>query len=165
MKMLTGRRMRTAILAGFAALLVYAAVAAAAVETREQYKVLVEPICQKNKQASDRLLKGVKNLVKQNKLKLAGEKFAKAATALEKTQKELAQVEQPPADTAKLGKWLTEIKSEVALMRTISRKFKAGDKSKATSLAVKLQNNANKANNLVIVFQFHYCKIDPSQYT
>jgi hypothetical protein len=165
MTMLTGKRMRTAILAGFAALLVYATVAAAAVETRAEYKALVEPICQKNKQASDRLLTGVKDLVKKNKLKQAGEKFAKAATALEKTQKELAAVEQPAADSAKLTKWLSEIKSEVALMRTISAKFKAGNKSKATSLAVKLQNNANKANNLVIVFQFKYCKIDPSKYS
>ena len=50
-------------------------------------------------------------------------------------------------------------------MRTISAKFKAGNKSKATSLAVKLQNNATKANNGVIIFQFNYCKIDPSKYT
>ena len=53
-------------------------------------------------------------------------------------------------------------------MKTIAANFnkntKAG-KSKATSLAVKLQNNATKTNNNVIVFQFNYCKIDPSKYT
>jgi hypothetical protein len=144
---------------------VFAAFAMAEEPTRTTYKAEVEPICKTNKEASDRLLTGVKKLVKQDKLKQAGEKFAKAANALEKAQKQLAAVPQPPADTAKLSKWLSEIKSEVALMRTISSKFKAGNKSKATSLAVKLQNNANKANNLVIVFQFTYCKIDPSKYT
>ena len=161
----TSKRVRRSALAGFAALMVFATVAVAAVETKEEYKALVEPICKKNKQESDRLLKGVKDLVKKDKLKLAGERFAKAANALERTQKQLAAVEQPPAYSAKLTKWLAEIKKEVSLMRTISAKFKAGNKSKATSLAVKLQNNATKANNLVIVFQFNYCKIDPSKYT
>jgi hypothetical protein len=161
----TSKRLRWSALAGLAALMVSAAVAVAAVETKEEYKALVEPICKKNKQESDRLLKGVKNLVKKDKLKQAGERFAKAANALERTQKELAAVEQPPAYTAKLSKWLSEIKAEVSLMRKISAKFKAGNKSKATSLAVTLQNNATKANNGVIIFQFNYCKIDPSKYT
>ena len=159
------KTIRRTALAGFAALMVFAAVAVGAVETKEEYKALVEPICKKNKQESDRLLKGVKDLVKRDKLKTAGEKFAKAANALERTQKELAAVEQPPAYASKLTKWLSEIKAEVSLMRKISAKFKAGNKSKATSLAVTLQNNANRANNGVVIFQFNYCKIDPSKYT
>jgi uncharacterized protein YbaP (TraB family) len=148
-----------------AVLLAFAAVAMAEGPSREEYKAQVEPICKTNQEASNRILTGVKTLVKKNKLAQAGQAFAKAATALEKAQKQLAAVPQPPADSAKLTKWLSEIKAEVALMRTISKKFKAGDKSKATSLTVKLQNNANKANNLVIVFQFKYCKIDPSKYS
>jgi hypothetical protein len=147
-----------------AALLVFASVAVAETN-REEYKAQVEPICKTNQDASNRILTGVKELVKKNKLAQAGQAFAKAAMALEKAQKQLAAVEQPAADSAKLTKWLSEIKSEVSLMRTISTKFKAGNKSKATSLTVKLQNNANKANNLVIVFQFKYCKIDPSKYS
>jgi hypothetical protein len=132
--------------------------------TRDSYREAVEPICKTNKQASDRILSGVKDMVKKDKLVQVSQAFAKAATALEKAQKQLAAVAQPPADVAKLTKWISEIKGEVALMKTISAKFKQGNKSKATSLAVKLQNNANKANNLVIAFQFNYCKIDPSRY-
>ena len=157
------KTLRRALLAGAAALLVFAAIAVA--DERDDYKAQVEPICKTNQETSDRILTGVKKLVKQDKLAQAGQRFAKAASALEKAQKQLAAVPQPPADATRLTKWLTEIKNEVALMRTISKKFKAGNKSKATSLAVKLQNNATKANNLVIVFQFKYCKIDPSKYT
>lgn len=157
-----------ALFAGVASLLVFAAIAAADTAERETYKAAVEPICKSNKAAADRLLGPVKGLVKKDKLKQAGEAFTKAANELEKTQKKLVAVPQPPSDAAKLGKWLTEIKAEVSLMRTIASNFnkntKAG-KSKATSLAVKLQNNATKANNNVIVFQFDYCKIDPSKYT
>jgi hypothetical protein len=154
-----------ALFAAVSSLLVFAAIAVADTAEREAYKAQVEPICKSNKAAADRLLGPVKGLVKKDKLKPAGTAFGKAATELEKTQKKLVAVPQPPSDAAKLTKWLSEIKSEVSLMKTISQKFLAGDKSKATSLAVKLQNNATKANNGVIVFQFNYCKIDPSKYT
>ena len=152
-----------ALVASVASLLVFAAVAVAI--ERPEYKELVEPICKTNKEASDRLLSGVKKLVKEDKLKQAGTAFKKAGAALEKAHKQLSAVEKPVADTAKLTKWLSEIKAEAALMKTISTKFFQGDKSKATSLAVKLQNNANKANTGVIVFGFRYCKIDPAKYT
>jgi len=152
-----------AAFAGIASLLVFAAVAVAI--ERPEYVAQVEPICKKNKEASDRYLKPVKQWVKQDKLKQAGTAFKKAALALEKAQKELSAVEKPAADSAKLTKWLSEVKAQVALMKTISAKFLAGNKGKATSLTVKLQNNANKANTLVIAFSFNYCKIDPSKYT
>ena len=155
LKLLTG---------ALAAMLVFAAFATADTAERDAYKAEVEPICKTNKEESERDLKGVSKLVKENKLKPAGVAFSKAASALEKAQKQLAAVPQPPSDAAKLGKWLSEIKAEVSLMRTISSKFKAGNKAKATSLVVRLEKNATKANNQVIVFGFNYCKIDPSKY-
>jgi hypothetical protein len=145
--------------------LALAGTALAAETSREEYKAAVEPICKTNKQESEKYLAGVQTLVKKDKLKQAGESFSKAAAALEKTEKQLAAVPQSSGDEAKLGKWLADVKAEVSLMRRIAAKFKAGEKSKGASLAVKLQNNANKANNVVIVFRFNYCKIDPSQYT
>jgi hypothetical protein len=134
-------------------------------QTRESYVASVEPICKTDKAASDHYLSGVKSLVKQDKLKLAGTDFGKAASALEKAEKQLAAVPQPPADASKLNQWLSGIKGEVSLMRTVGKAFKAGQKGRGTSLAVELQNNANKVNNLVIPFQFKYCRIEPSQYT
>jgi hypothetical protein len=156
--------MRRLLAASLAAMLVFAAVAAAET-TRDEYKERVEPICKKNKEESERFLKGVKQLVKKNKLKPAGAAFSKAANALEGAEKQLAGVEQPGADAAKLGKWLSDIKGEVTLMRQIAAKFKAGNKAKGSSLSVKLQHNATTANNLVIAFQFKYCKIDPSEFS
>jgi hypothetical protein len=147
-------------------LLLFAAPFAFAAETtRSEYVAAVEPICKTNKHASDKYLKGVRNLVKQDKLDQASQRFSKAAAALEKARKQLALVPQPPADAAKLAKWLAGIKSEVGLMRTIAAKLKQGNKAKATSLVVRLTHDANATNNLVIVFQFNYCMIDPSKYT
>jgi hypothetical protein len=147
------------------ALALLAVPAFAAEQTREGYVAAVEPICKANKQSSDRYLKGVKALVKNDKLAQASQNFTKAAAALEKAQKQLAAVPQPPADTAKLTKWLAGIKEEIAQMRTIATKLKQGDKGKASALAVRLQHNATQTNNQVIAFQFDYCNIDPSQYS
>lgn len=154
------------VMAAFAAMLVFASVAAAEI-SKDEYKAQVEPICKTNQTASDKYLKDVRSLVKKDKLKKAGENFSKAAKALEKAQKQLAAVEQPPADAAKLTKWLKGIKEEVGLMKTIAANLKKNTKAgktKATSLVVKLENNARATNNLVISYQFKYCKIDPAKY-
>jgi len=154
------------VMAAFAAMLVFASVAAAEI-SKDEYVAQVEPICKTNKQASDKYLKGVRNLVKKDKLKKAGQNFAKAAAALETAHKQLSAVEQPPADAAKLTKWLKGIKEEVSLMKTIATNLKKNTKagkSKATSLVVKLEKNANSTNSIVIGFNFNYCKIDPSKY-
>jgi hypothetical protein len=74
-------------------------------------------------------------------------------------------VPQPPADAAKLIKWLAGIRAEAKLMRTIAAKLAQGNKARASSLAVRLQHNATQTNNLVIAFQFNYCRIDPARYT
>jgi hypothetical protein len=157
--------MRPALLAALAALMLLAVPAFAAETTRDEYKERVEPICKTNKQESERFLKGVKTMVKKDRLKQAGAAFLKAAKALERAEKQLALVPQPAADSVKLGKWLSDIKGEAALMKRIAAKFKAGNKSKGSSLSVKLTHNATVANNLVIAFQFHFCKIDPSKFS
>jgi hypothetical protein len=160
--------MKRTILTVLAALIAFASLASIASGTPEEraaYKTEVEPICKTNKEASEKYLKGVKTMVKNNKLKQAGTAFSKAAAALEKAQKALAAVHQPPEDSAKLTKWLSDIKGEVSLMKTIAAKFKAGDKSKGSSLTVKLTHNANVANSLVIAYQFDNCKIDPSKFS
>jgi hypothetical protein len=144
--------------------LALAAPALAAETTRDEYKAAVEPICQSNKKASDRYLKGVRKLVKESKLKQAATHFIEAAAALEKTEKQLALVPRPTADEARLAKWLAGIDGEVALMRKIATKLNQGNAGKASSLSVKLTHDATTTNNQVIAFTFDYCKIDPSRY-
>jgi hypothetical protein len=156
--------MKSIATTAFLALALLAVPAFAAEQTREGYVAAVEPICKANKQSSDRYLKGVNALVKNDKLAQASQNLTKAAAALEKAQKQLAVVPRPPADAAKLTKWLAGIKAEVAQMRTIATKLKQGDKSKASYLAVKLQDNARQTNNQVLAFEFNYCNINPAQY-
>jgi hypothetical protein len=133
--------------------------------TRDEYKTQVEPICKKNSEANEKILTGVRNLVKENKLKPAGAKFLKASTALKTTYNELKAVEQPAEDAAKLTKWLGYVKTEASLFKSGGNALKAGNKSKAQKFVNQLNSNANLANSTVLAFGFHYCKFEPSKYT
>jgi hypothetical protein len=150
----------------FAAMFLLAGTSLAfAEETRDTYKAQVEPICKRNAEADSRILKGVKANVKDDKLKLAATQFAKAATALKKALNQLKAVPKPPADAARLTKWLGYVKTEVELFEQVSKKLKAGQKSSAQRLSIRLTSTVNRANNEVLAFEFKYCRVNPSQFT
>jgi hypothetical protein len=149
-----------------AASLYFAAGSLAATEvTRDSYREAVEPICQTNTQANERILAGVRKEVKANKLAPAAAQFVRAATALKQTQRQLAAVPQPSADQAKLAKWLGAVKLEATLFEQIAAQLRAGKKGAAEHSVAKLTSNAAKANNQVIAFEFHYCRFEPSRFT
>ena len=111
-----------------AALLLAIAAPAAMALTRDEYKAKVEPICKKNSEANDKILKTVRKEVKEDKLKTAGAKFIKASNALNATYNELKAVEQPAEDAAKLTKWLGYVKTEADLFKSGGNALKAGNK-------------------------------------
>jgi hypothetical protein len=133
--------------------------------TRDTYKAAVEPICKTNTEANEKILKGVRQEVKAGKLKAAGTQFAKAASALNNAYAQLKAVPQPPADAAKLAKWLAYVKTEAKLFGEAAAALKANNKTRAQTIVVKLTHNANLANNQVISFGFRYCKLEPSKFT
>ena len=148
-----------------AAFLALAQMAFAADISRDQYKTSVEPICQANTKANERILKGVKAQVKQGKLRPAAVKFNKAGLALKKTYNQLRALPQPTADEAKLAKWLAYVKTEADLFVKVGKKLKAGKKGAAQTLVNKLTTNANQANATVLAFNFRYCRFEPSKFT
>lgn len=144
--------------------IVPAAIAAEGELTRDEYVARVEPICKSNAQANSRILKGVKEQVKQDELVPAGKRFIKAASALGTTVGKIAAVPQPSADAAKLTKWIGYLEKEQGFLLQIGKKLKAKDKYHAEKLAGELNRNNNKANNTVISFNFHECRIDSSRF-
>jgi hypothetical protein len=140
------------------------ALAADLEEERQAYKTQVEPICKQNRQANERVLKGVKQNIRAGKLKLAATQFAKGAAALKKARTQLAAVPKPAADSARLTKWLGLIKDEVELFEHVSRKLKAGDERGAQRMALQLTGTVNRANNTVLPYEFKYCRVQTSQF-
>lgn len=133
-------------------------------EERQTYKSQVEPICKQNREANERVLKGVKQNIKNGKLALAGTQFAKGAVALKKARAQLAGVPKPAADSGRLTKWLGLIKTEVELFENVSKKLKSGDKRGAQRMALQLTTTVNKANNTVLAYEFRYCRVQTSQF-
>jgi hypothetical protein len=155
----------TASLVALTALALLASLAVAAEVTRDSYRETVEPICQANTKANERILAGVRTEVKGGKLAPAAAQFARAAKALRKTQRQLAAVPSPPADQARLSKWLAKVSVEASLFEKIAAQLRLGQKSAAERTVAKLTSNADQANNLVIPFEFHYCRFEPSRFT
>lgn len=147
-----------------AAALLWAVPSLAAETTREDYVKAVEPICKANTEANEKILKGVRAKVKAGKLDAAARQFAGAARALKRTRTQLLQVPQPPADAARLTKWLGYVKTEVALFEAVSRKLAKGEETAAQKMVVRLISNARQANNQVLDFEFRYCRFQPSKF-
>jgi hypothetical protein len=148
-----------------AALTCIVTLAAAAEVTRDSYRAEVEPICKQNTEANERIFKGVRAEVKADKLKPAAKKFAKAAAALAQTVRELKAVPRPPADTTQVGKWLATVEEEANYFNRVASYLKAGNKNKAQRMIVRLTSNAQRANNMVLTFGFHFCRLEPSRFT
>jgi len=130
----------------------------------DEYVDAVEPICKANTEANSRILTGVKDQVKKGKLVPAGKRFIRASGALGKSVTQIAKVPKPEEQAAKLTKWVGYLKNEKGFLQSIGKALKAGDKYKAQKLAVKLNDNNNKANNTVISFGFKECRIDSSRF-
>lgn len=153
------------ILSFVAVLVLLGAVPSMAAEaTRESYVAAVEPICKANTEANEKILKGVRAKVKAGKLDAASKQFFAAARALKRTRAQLLQVPKPPADAARLTKWLGYVKTEVQLFEAVGRKLAKGEATAAQKMVVRLVSNARQANNQVLDFEFRYCRFQPSKF-
>ena len=157
--------MRRAIFTTMAAAALLAVPLASAAElTRDEYVARAEPICKANTEANKRIFAGAKEQVKAGKLKAASTHFKRAAGAFNKTIAQLGAVPEPPADEAKLTKWLSYLQIESSYLVKIGKALAAEDKGAAQTLSVRLNRNSNLANNTVLAFGFDYCKIDPARF-
>jgi hypothetical protein len=152
-------------LLGAAVLAAAVATAPAAEQTRTSYREAVEPICKADTEANERILAGVRQEVREGKTGPAAARFTRAAKALRKAIAELKAVPVPAADAARLSKWLGKVSNEAGYFEAVGRKLKAGDKAGAQKLVAKLTTEADAANNVVLPFEFEYCRLEPARFT
>lgn len=132
--------------------------------TREEYAAEVEPICKRNTEANDKILKGVRAQVTQGQLKQAGARFGKASAALKGAITQLRAVAQPQEDRKTLSTWFGYLGDEAKLLGETGTKLRHGDKRGALRLSSSLVKVANQANAEVLEFPFHYCRSSPSKF-
>jgi hypothetical protein len=133
--------------------------------TRAGYREAAEPICQKNTEANERILVGVRADVRQERLGVAAAKLGRAAGALEEALAQLRALPPPAADQARLAKWLEYVKQEVGYFELASQQLKAGKKTAVSKTVVRLTRTAGRANAQVVPFAFKYCRFQPSRFT
>lgn len=160
---MSSKKLVVSLVMGFALLGAVPGVAADEAE-QKTYKEAVEPICKANTEANERILEGVKAKVKAGKLDAASKQVFAAARALKRARAQLLQVPKPAEDATRLTKWLGYVKTEVQQFEALGRKLANDEKNAAQKMVVRLYSTAKQANNLVLDYEFRYCRFQPSKF-
>jgi hypothetical protein len=153
-----------AIAAVLFATLAVAAVAHGAEEpTREHYLATVEPICKRDREASERILGGTKEAIREGKLKVAGRQLIRASRHFGEAIRELVAVPRPPADEAKLQKWFKFLRILRDRIRQTGVYYKEGEELRATHESIAAERTGNAANNVSYSLKFRHCRLGRSR--
>ena len=158
-----------AILAATVALLTTAPAAFAEEgPTRAEYVEQVEPICQANTEANERILQNVKQRAQskqQQQVSRAGGQFIHASKAFSGAVAKLAHVPRPVADAPRLQKWFKHLRIVGTNLHKLGAALKEGNKILAAHEQIRVERAANASNNVGFVFEFHYCHLTQSRFT
>jgi hypothetical protein len=138
--------------------------AAAEAPTREEYVEALEKTCKPDALATQRVMKGARGDIREERLGPATRKFAKATSIFGGTVKRIAVVPRPPADEPKLERWFTYLNRQEAYLRQITAQLRQNHAIKAQRLTARFIHNGNLANNVVLAFGFNYCSFKFSRY-
>jgi hypothetical protein len=127
-------------------------------QTRESYKAQVEPICQANREANERIMAGAKDRVDAGKLEPAGKQFIRVSASVGGLIKSLVTVPPPIADDHRVDRWLSSIRLLQERLRNVGKYYKAGEKIKAAHESILAERSGLSANNTSIVFHFRFCR-------
>ena len=136
----------------------------AVVEARKVYRDQVEPICKSATDKNRKILKGVEGQVKNGALVPAGKRFVRASDAFGKAVQKIAKVPRPSSETKVVGEWIGYLKEQESWLRKIGKALKAEKESKARAGAVKLDRANKNANEVMINFEFNYCRIESDKF-
>lgn len=140
------------------AMLAIAPIANGEEQTRDSYTAQVEPICQANRSANEKIMAGAKERVNKEKLVPAGKQFIRLSGSVGGLVKQLTTVPTPTADARRIEHWLSSIQLLQQRLREVGKYYKAGEKIKATHTAILAERAGLSANNTSIVFHFNYCR-------
>jgi hypothetical protein len=142
------------------ALLAFAPLAHGEEQTRESYKAQVEPICQANREANEKIMAGARDRVNSGKLQLAGKQFIRVSASFGGLIQQLLPIPAPPADERRVERWFDSMRLLKQRLRLVGKDYEAGEKIKATHESIAAERSGISANNTSIVFHFHYCRFN-----
>ena len=132
--------------------------------TRSQYVTQLESICKPGVEATQRVMKGVRDDLHAERDASAARKFRRSSAIFSGTVSKIAAVPRPPVDSAKLSKWFSYLKEQERYLRLISSELQKGESLKAQRATARFVHNGNLANNVVLAFGFNYCSFRFSRF-
>lgn len=127
-------------------------------QTRESYKAQVEPICQANRKANERIMAGARQRINRNRLKPAGRQFFQLSRSFGGLIGKLAKVPPPETDVRRIGRWLHSIELLKSRIRLVGKYYTEGLKIRGSHEAIHAQRAGISANNTTVPLHFHYCR-------
>jgi hypothetical protein len=140
------------------AMLAVAPLARAEEQTRETYKAQVEPLCQVNRAANERIMQGAQRRINKDEFEPVGKQFVRVSESFGGLVKQLANVPAPSADAHRVDRWFEQMRLLKTRLRTTGKYYKDGEDIKAAHESVLAERAGIAANNTSIVFHLHYCR-------
>ncbi|MGA8746213.1 MAG: hypothetical protein WB507_10155 [Solirubrobacterales bacterium] len=131
---------------------------------RAAYVKQLEAICTPGAEATRRVVKGVRANVQRGLLKTAAGQFARASQIFGGTVKRIGVVPRPSADKPTLAKWFIDLNLQESYLKKISGALRSGEKIRAQGYEARFIHYGNVGNNVVLEFEFHSCRFDPTRF-
>jgi hypothetical protein len=131
---------------------------------RAAYVKQLETICKPGAEATQRVVKGVRANVQRGLLKRAAEQFARAGQIFGGTVKRISVVPRPSTDKQTLAKWFIDLNLQETYLNKIAGALRTGEKIRAQGYEARFVHYGNVGNNVVLAFEFHSCRFDPTRF-
>lgn len=136
----------------------------AAEATRSEYVAQLEKICKPGSEATQRAVRGVRRLVRSERLPEAAPRVAEAKRIFARTVDAISKVSRPASDRAALARWFRALDREMAALGRTAAALRADDVARFQKVWADFIHEGNKANNVVVSFGFNYCAFKPSRF-
>ena len=141
-----------------AALLAAAPLAHGEEQTRESYKAQVEPICEVNREANERIMDGAQKRVNKREYIAVGKQFVRVSESFGSLIPKLVAVPPPVGDEHRVERWFEQMRLLKTRLRQTGKYYKQGEEIKAAHEAILAERSGIAANNISIVFKVRYCR-------
>jgi hypothetical protein len=131
---------------------------------RAAYVEELEAICRPRAQATQRVMKGVREEVRRDRIKPAARKFARGTALFDRTVALMSPVARPPADAETLRRWFVYLERQEGYLKAVTRSLRAGRTIAAQRLIARFIHTGNLANDVVLSFGFNYCSFKFSRF-
>ncbi len=131
---------------------------------RAAYVKQLEAICAPGAEATRRVVKGVRANVQRGLLKRAAGQFARASQIFGGTVKRIGLVPRPNAEKPTLARWFIDLNLQESYLKKIALALRTGEKIRAQGYEARFVHYGNVGNNVVLTFEFHSCRFDPTRF-